>query len=65
MPSSASRASPSSAVRARRVEGDERDRLWRLWGEIDEGLDAYADSRSADTPVIVFEPRDPATNRTT
>ncbi len=56
---------PERAVRARRVEGDERDRLWRLWAEIDEGLDAYADSRSADTPVIVFEPRDPATNPTT
>ena len=51
-------------VRARRVEGDERDRLWRRWAEIDEGLDAYARSRSADTPVIVFEPRDAATDQT-
>ena len=42
-------------VRARRVEGDERDRLWRRWSEIDEGLDAYAASREADTPVVVFE----------
>ena len=48
-------------VRARRVESDERDRLWRRWAEIDKGLDAYADSRSADTPVVVFErPEAPA-----
>ena len=52
-------------VRARKAEGDERDRLWRLWAEIDEGLDAYAASRAADTPVIVFEPRDAATDQTT
>jgi deazaflavin-dependent oxidoreductase (nitroreductase family) len=48
---------PEHPVRARRVEGDERDRLWRRWAEIDEGLDAYAASRSADTPVVVFERR--------
>jgi F420H(2)-dependent quinone reductase len=46
---------PARPVRARRAEGDERDRLWRRWAEIDEGLDAYAASRSADTPVVVFE----------
>ena len=49
---------PEHPVRARRVEGDERDRLWRRWADIDEGLDAYAASRSADTPVVVFEPRE-------
>ena len=49
---------PERPVRARRVEGDERDRLWRRWAEVDDGLDAFADSRSADTPVVVFEPRD-------
>ena len=47
---------PERPVRARRVEGDERDRLWGRWAAIDEGLDAYAASRSADTPVVVFEP---------
>jgi deazaflavin-dependent oxidoreductase (nitroreductase family) len=48
-------------VRVRRAEGDERERLWRRWAEIDEGLDAYAASRSADTPVVVFErPEAPA-----
>jgi deazaflavin-dependent oxidoreductase (nitroreductase family) len=55
---------PERPTRARRVEGEERDRLWRLWAEIDEGLDALADSRSADTPVVVFEPRDAATEPT-
>lgn len=47
---------PERPVRGRRVAGDERDRLWRRWGEVDEGLDAYARSRSTDTPVVVFEP---------
>jgi hypothetical protein len=51
---------PERPVRGRRVEGEQQDRLRRLWGEIDEGLDAYANSRSADTPVVVFEPRDVA-----
>ena len=55
---------PERPVHARRVGGEERDRLWQLWSEVDEGLDAYADSRSADTPVIVFEPRDAATDQT-
>jgi deazaflavin-dependent oxidoreductase (nitroreductase family) len=45
-------------VRARRAEGDEHDRLWRRWAEVDEGLDAYAASRAADTPVVIFEPMD-------
>jgi deazaflavin-dependent oxidoreductase (nitroreductase family) len=49
---------PERPVHARRVEGDERDRLWRRWAAIDEGLDTYAASRSADTPVVVFEPID-------
>jgi deazaflavin-dependent oxidoreductase (nitroreductase family) len=47
---------PERRMRARRAEGDEHDRLWRTWAGIDQGLDAYADSRSADTPVVVFEP---------
>jgi deazaflavin-dependent oxidoreductase (nitroreductase family) len=48
---------PARPVRARRAVGEERDRLWQRWAQIDEGLDAYAASRSADTPVILFEPR--------
>jgi len=45
-------------VRARRAAGEERDRLWRRWAEIDAGLDAYARRRSAETPVAILEPRD-------
>jgi deazaflavin-dependent oxidoreductase (nitroreductase family) len=29
-------------VRARRAQGDERERLWSRWAEIDSNLDAYA-----------------------
>ncbi len=47
---------PERAVRARAAVGDERNRLWRRWAEIDDDLDAYAASREADTPVVVFEP---------
>jgi deazaflavin-dependent oxidoreductase (nitroreductase family) len=49
---------PPRSVRARAAEGDERDRLWARWAAIDTGLDAYADSRSTVTPVVVFEPRE-------
>jgi deazaflavin-dependent oxidoreductase (nitroreductase family) len=49
---------PERAVRAREAEAEERERLWRRWAVIDEGLDAYAKSRTAETPVVVFEPRD-------
>lgn len=52
---------PERTVRARSVEGDERDRLWRRWSEIDDGLDAFAASRSADTPVVVFDPLESGT----
>jgi deazaflavin-dependent oxidoreductase (nitroreductase family) len=48
------------AVRARRAEGEERDRLWQRWGAIDLQLDGYAGLRSIETPVVVFEPRDTA-----
>ena len=44
-------------VRARRATGEERDRLWQRWAEIDVGLDDYAAMRSVETPVIVLEPR--------
>lgn len=44
-------------VHARRATGEERDRLWQRWAEIDEGLDAYAAMRSVETPVVVLEPR--------
>jgi deazaflavin-dependent oxidoreductase (nitroreductase family) len=50
-------------VRARRCEGDERERLWQRWREIHPDLDAYAARRSKETPVIVFEPLEPSVSR--
>jgi F420H(2)-dependent quinone reductase len=52
---------PERRVCARKVEGEERDRLWKRWVEVEENLDGWADSRLVDTPVIVFEPRDATT----
>jgi deazaflavin-dependent oxidoreductase (nitroreductase family) len=43
-------------VRAHAAEGDERNRLWARWAEIDDDLDAYAALRDTETPVVVFEP---------
>ncbi len=45
----------SRPVTARAATGDERDRLWKRWAELDTGLDAYAASRTATTPVVVLE----------
>lgn len=45
-------------VRAHRATGDERERLWSRWAEIDKNLDAYAARRPTETAVVVFEPRD-------
>jgi deazaflavin-dependent oxidoreductase (nitroreductase family) len=47
---------PPRSVRAIEVTGDERDHLWKRWAEVDEGLDAYANSRSVATAVVVLEP---------
>jgi F420H(2)-dependent quinone reductase len=44
-------------VRARLAEGDERERLWERWVEVDGDIDVYADRRSVQTPVLVLEPR--------
>jgi len=51
------------AVRARRAQGAERDRLWSRWAEIDEDLEAYAARRPSETAVVVLEPRDPRVQR--
>ena len=56
-----SKGRPERPVRAREVEGEDRERLWKRWAEIDEGLDRYAALRSVATPVVVFEPRDSST----
>jgi len=45
-------------VRARRAEGEERDRLWQRWVAVDPQHDGYAGLRSTETPVVVLEPRD-------
>lgn len=47
---------PRRPVRARAAEGEERDRLWARWQEIDDNLDEYAQRRSVGTPVVVLEP---------
>jgi deazaflavin-dependent oxidoreductase (nitroreductase family) len=44
------------AVRARRAEGAERDRLWERWAEIDKDLEAYAARRPQETAVVVLSP---------
>jgi deazaflavin-dependent oxidoreductase (nitroreductase family) len=46
--------------RARRAQGDERERLWSRWAQIDKNLDAYAARRPAETAVLVLEPPDTA-----
>jgi F420H(2)-dependent quinone reductase len=44
-------------VTARAAQGEERERLWARWQELDKNLDAYAALRSRETAVVVFEPQ--------
>jgi F420H(2)-dependent quinone reductase len=44
-------------VTGRAAQGEERERLWKRWGEIDKNLEQYASRRSMETAVVVFEPR--------
>ncbi|TCC41976.1 nitroreductase/quinone reductase family protein [Kribbella speibonae] len=44
-------------VRGRAAEGEERQRLWARWQEIDKNLDEYAARRPRTTAVVVLEPR--------
>ena len=44
-------------VTGRAAQGDERERLWARWRQIDKNLDAYAARRSMETAVVVLEPR--------
>lgn len=46
----------SLRVRGRAASGEERDRLWQRWRELDDGLDGYAALRSRETAVVVLEP---------
>jgi crotonobetainyl-CoA:carnitine CoA-transferase CaiB-like acyl-CoA transferase len=40
--------------------GEERERLWQRWRELDKNLDAYAARRPRETAVVVLEPRSAA-----
>ena len=44
-------------VRGRAAQGEERERLWQRWREIDKNLDAYAARRPRETAVVILEPR--------
>ena len=48
-------------VLGRGAVGDERERLWQRWREIDDGLDDYAARRPRETAVVVLEPSEPVT----
>ena len=43
-------------VTGRAAQGEERERLWARWREIDKDLDAHATRRS-ETAVVILEPR--------
>jgi deazaflavin-dependent oxidoreductase (nitroreductase family) len=47
-------------VRARLAIGEERERLWKQWLAIEPDDEAFARSRSLETPVVVFESRNAA-----
>jgi F420H(2)-dependent quinone reductase len=47
----------SRQVRARQAEGEERDRLWSRWAEIDKSLEQWASRRPRETAVVVLERR--------
>ncbi len=44
-------------VTGRAALGEERERLWSRWREIDKNLDAHAARRSTETAVVILEPR--------
>jgi deazaflavin-dependent oxidoreductase (nitroreductase family) len=44
-------------VCGRAAAGEERERLWQKWREIDKDLDAYAARRSMETAVVILEPQ--------
>ena len=48
-------------VLGRAAVGDERERLWQRWRELDRNLDAYAARRPKETAVVVLEPSEPIT----
>ena len=44
-------------VLGRAAVGEEHERLWRRWSELDKNLDDYAARRPQGTAVVVLEPR--------
>jgi deazaflavin-dependent oxidoreductase (nitroreductase family) len=44
-------------VFARPAAGEERERLWQRWREMDKNLDSYAARRPRETAVVVLESR--------
>lgn len=42
-------------VTGRRATGDDRERLWARWQELDDKLDAYASLRPTETTVVILE----------
>jgi F420H(2)-dependent quinone reductase len=44
-------------VLGRAATGEERERLWQRWRELDRNLDDYAARRPRETAVVVLEPR--------
>jgi deazaflavin-dependent oxidoreductase (nitroreductase family) len=46
-------------VVGRAAEGEERERLWQVWGELDKNLDGYASRRPRETAVVVLKPEEP------
>jgi deazaflavin-dependent oxidoreductase (nitroreductase family) len=47
-------------VVGRGAAGEERERLWQRWRELDKNLDGYASRRPRETAVVVLEPVAPA-----
>ena len=44
-------------VHARLAAGEERDRLWQRWLDIEPEIDTFAGRRAVETPIVVLEPR--------
>jgi len=48
---------PRRDVLGRAATGEERERLWQRWRDLDKNLDGYAARRPGETAVVVLEPR--------
>jgi len=46
-------------VTGRAADGEERERLWARWRELDDKLDGYAALRPTETAVVILEPNPP------